>query len=109
MPTFKVVNPIHIGHILRAARKASDVRLEDLAQLAGMSKQTVQDIEHGKPTAQGGKVLALLKSLGVRVDLVVPREQAGRVGEVVDKLSHKAKVDPSAPKSPARRRPRAPE
>jgi transcriptional regulator with XRE-family HTH domain len=89
MANLKVQTPSQVGHVLRAVRKVSDVRLEDIALLAGMSKQTVQDIEHGKPTAQIGKVMTLLQSLGVRVDLVVPREQAARVSELVARLTKK--------------------
>ncbi len=89
MANIKVQTPSQVGHVLRAVRKVSDVRLEDIALLAGMSKQTVQDIEYGKPTAQIGKVMTLLQNLGVRVDLVVPREQAARVNELVVRLARK--------------------
>jgi y4mF family transcriptional regulator len=87
MTTLHGLSPAQIGHVIRAVRKASGIRLEDLALLAGVSKQTVQDIEHGKPTAQIGKVMVLLRNLGVRVDLVVPPERAKHVNEIMARLS----------------------
>jgi transcriptional regulator with XRE-family HTH domain len=61
-----------IGLAARAVRKASDVRLDDLAATAGVSKQFTSDLEHGKPTVQLGLVLKLLNELGVRVVLDIP-------------------------------------
>ena len=87
---FIAETPAQLGNLLRAARKANRIRLEDLAQLAGVSKQTVQDIEHGKPTAQLGKVLLLLRSLGVRVNLTVAPEQAAQVADVVARLGNES-------------------
>jgi transcriptional regulator with XRE-family HTH domain len=83
MQTLDIQAPAQIGDVIRGVRKAGNLRLEDLALLAGVSKQTVQDIEHGKPTAQIGKVLVLLNNLGVQVKLVVAPEQVSRVMQVM--------------------------
>ena len=57
---------------LRAARRASQVRLDDLAALAGVSKQFVSDAEHGKPTLQMGLVFKLLVQIGAHLQLDLP-------------------------------------
>jgi transcriptional regulator with XRE-family HTH domain len=49
-----------LGAAIRAVRRSSRVRIDDLAATAGVSKQFTQDVEHGKPTVQFGRVLKLL-------------------------------------------------
>lgn len=63
-----------LGLALRAVRRSSKVRLDDLAGTARVSKQFVSDVEHGKPTVQLGLVLKLLSELGVPLSLDVPNE-----------------------------------
>ena len=40
-----------LGLVVRAVRRHSRVRIDDLAATAGVSKQFTQDVEHGKPRA----------------------------------------------------------
>jgi len=61
-----------LGLALRATRKSSRVRLDDLADLAGVSKQFVSDVEHGKQTVQLGLVLRLLAEMGVILTVDIP-------------------------------------
>src|SRR3984893_18825737 len=61
---------------VRSVRRASKVRLDDLAATAGVSKQFTSDVEHGKPTVQLGLVLKLLSELGVSFELDIPEEAA---------------------------------
>jgi len=63
-----------LGLALRATRRCSKVRLDDLAQITGVSKQFVSDVEYGKPTVQLGLVLKLLAEIGVTVSLGIPQE-----------------------------------
>ncbi len=63
-----------LGLALRAVRRSSKVRLDDLAGTAKVSKQFASDVEHGKPTVQLGLVLKLLSELGVPLMLDVPKE-----------------------------------
>lgn len=63
-----------LGLALRAARRSSKVRLDDLAATAGVSKQFASDVEHGKPTVQLGLVLKLLSELGVPLMVDIPEE-----------------------------------
>lgn len=63
-----------LGLALRATRRCSKVRLDDLAQIAGVSKQFVSDVEYGKPTVQLGLTLKLLVEMGVTMSLDIPQE-----------------------------------
>ena len=66
-----------LGLALRATRRGSKVRLDDLAQIAGVSKQFVSDVEYGKSTVQLGLVLKLLAEMGVSMSLDIPQEAHG--------------------------------
>ena len=61
-----------LGLALRATRRNSKVRLDDLAAVAGVSKQFVSDVEYGKATVQLGLVLKLLAEQGLRMTLEIP-------------------------------------
>ncbi len=63
-----------LGLAIRAVRHSSKVRLDDLAALAGVSKQFTSDVEYGKSTVQLGLVLKLLEELGIAVHLDIPQE-----------------------------------
>jgi transcriptional regulator with XRE-family HTH domain len=62
-----------LGLALRATRRSSKVRLDDLAQITGLSKQFVSDVEYGKQTVQLGLVLKLLVEMGVSMTLDIPK------------------------------------
>ncbi|MCF8167563.1 MAG: transcriptional regulator [Rhodoferax sp.] len=61
-----------LGFALRAVRKRDKVRLDDLSQTARVSKQTAVNLEKGKPTVQFGKVLQLLKEVGLTLSVDLP-------------------------------------
>ena len=63
-----------LGLAIRAVRRGSGVRLDDLAGTAGLSKQFVADVEHGKETVQLGLVLKALAELGLPLTLTIPDE-----------------------------------
>ena len=62
-----------LGLAVRAVRRSSNVRLDDFAATAGVSKQFASDVEHGKSSVQLGLVLKLLGELGVHLTLDIPR------------------------------------
>jgi transcriptional regulator with XRE-family HTH domain len=68
-----IKSPAELGLVVRAVRRSSGVRLDDLAATAGLSKQFASDVEHGKPTVQLGRVLQLLAELGVPLTLDIPQ------------------------------------
>ena len=61
-----------LGLALRATRKAAGVRLDDLADMAGVSKQFVSDVEYCKQTVQLGLVLKLLAEMGLHLSIDLP-------------------------------------
>lgn len=61
-----------LGHAVRAARKSHGIRLDDLAKVLGVSKQTTSNVELGKPTVQVGTVLRHLQGMGIHVYLDIP-------------------------------------
>lgn len=63
-----------IGLVIRAVRKSSHVRQDDLASTVNVSRQFTIDVERGKPTVQFGRVLLLLKELGVSLSVDIPEE-----------------------------------
>ena len=71
-----IPSPTELGLMIRSVRRASGVRLDDLAATAGLSKQFVQDVEYGKPTVQLGLVLKLLAELGMPLNVDIPQAAA---------------------------------
>lgn len=65
-----VHSPEDIGLLVRATRIAQGIRTQDLTGTA--SVRFLTDLEAGKPTAQIGKVLAVLEELGIHVYLDIP-------------------------------------
>lgn len=71
-----IQSAVDLGLAVRAVRRHSRVRIDDLAATAGVSKQFTQDVEHGKPTVQFGRVLKVLAELGIPLELDIPDEAA---------------------------------
>lgn len=65
-----------LGHAIRAVRKASGIRLDDLSGIVGVSKQTTSNLEYGKDTVSLGTVLRHLEQLGIRLYADISEPQA---------------------------------
>ena len=61
-----------LGFALRAVRKSAKVRLDDLSQTVGVSKQTTTHLEQGKPTVQLGTAIRLLAEIGLTLSVELP-------------------------------------
>jgi len=61
-----------LGHVLKAVRRTAKVRIDDLSETVGVSKQTTTNVEQGKPTVQLGTVMRLLSEMGVTVSVDFP-------------------------------------
>ena len=61
-----------IGHCIKTKRKQLQVRQEEAAGLSGVGTKFLSQLEHGKETAEIGKVLQVLKSMGLEV-YIYPR------------------------------------
>jgi len=69
---FPISTPAELGLVIRAARKAQGLRLDDAAAFAGVGPVFAGDVERGKPTVQLGRVLLLLEQLGLRMMIDAP-------------------------------------
>ena len=65
-----------IGLALRAVRRTSKLRLDDMAATAGVSKQFASDVELGKETVRMGLVFKVLDEMGLKLSVDIP-EQSG--------------------------------
>jgi HTH-type transcriptional regulator / antitoxin HipB len=63
------LTPEEIGLAVRTTRKKARIRLQDLALTSGTGIRFLIDLEKGKPTCQVGKVLKVLRTLGIKVIL----------------------------------------
>jgi transcriptional regulator with XRE-family HTH domain len=61
-----------LGCVVRASRKAQNLRLDDVAGSAQLSPVFVGDAERGKDSVQLGKVLRLIHELGIRMTVEIP-------------------------------------
>ena len=66
----RVRTPADIGTLVRSARKEQHLRQDELAGVAGVGLRFIVDLEAGKPTAQIGKVLQVLQTLGCSIDIL---------------------------------------
>ena len=61
-----------IGHAVRKARKARGLTQQEFADLAGVGRRFLSELEAGKPTLEIGKVLKVVAAAGIRLKLVAP-------------------------------------
>lgn len=54
-----------LGAVIRATRRARNLRLEDLSLGAGVGIRFLSELERGKPTARLGETLQVLAALGI--------------------------------------------
>jgi y4mF family transcriptional regulator len=64
-----------LGDIIKFHRKKSGLTQMDLADLAGVGKTAVFDIEKGKETVQVDTLMKVLRALNIRVKLESPMMQ----------------------------------
>lgn len=64
------LSPEQLGQAIRKVRKEIGATQSDLALTSGTGLRFVSDLENGKPTCQIGKVLTVLHTLGIRVELI---------------------------------------
>lgn len=66
------VSPATVGAIVRTVRKACGLRQDELAGAAGVGLRFIVELEAGKPTAQLGKTLHVLATLGCSIEISPP-------------------------------------
>jgi HTH-type transcriptional regulator/antitoxin HipB len=69
IPYGKIVDVAQIGAAIRLKRRAIGMRQAELAALAGVGARFLSEIENGKPSAQIGRVLQVLRRLGLDLSI----------------------------------------
>ena len=70
-----------IGKLVRDTRKALGVSQHDLALTSGTGQRFISELENGKATCQLGKVLVVLQTLGIKLQLKSPVELEALEGD----------------------------
>jgi HTH-type transcriptional regulator/antitoxin HipB len=60
-----ITKPRDVGRLIRARRRQIGWSQETLAERVHTTRRWISEIEHGKPTAEIGLVLATLQTLGI--------------------------------------------
>jgi HTH-type transcriptional regulator / antitoxin HipB len=64
--------PQDIGRLVRETRKGLGVTQKELALTSGTGLRFIIELEKGKETAEIGKVLTILQTLGIQLTLTPP-------------------------------------
>ncbi len=62
-----IINTAELGQLIRQFRKNKGLTLETVAGLGNVSIRFLSELERGKETAEIGKVLKTLRTLGLEV------------------------------------------
>ena len=92
-----------LGRALRAVRRSSGVRIDDMAATAGVSKQFASDVEHGKPTVQFDRVIKLLREMGISVSIDIPSDAQDELFRLQEKAAASGKLTASPTSKPVER------
>lgn len=66
------MNDLDLGTLIKAHRKEAGLTQLELANLAGIGKTTVFDIEKNKETVRWSNLLAVLEVLNIKVEFKSP-------------------------------------
>ena len=66
---FRVYTPASLGTAIRDYRKATGLTQAKLAEMAGIQRSYLSELEAGKETEQLKRVFRILRMLGVRMTL----------------------------------------
>ena len=69
IPYGKILGPEDLGQYVRAQRKAQGATQAEFASLCGVGVRFISELENGKATVELGKVLQVLKCLGLEVGI----------------------------------------
>ena len=68
----KVESTEELGALIRRERKRLKATQKDVAMASGTGLRFIVDLEKGKATCQVGKVLRVLRNLGLGIDITRP-------------------------------------
>jgi HTH-type transcriptional regulator / antitoxin HipB len=66
---FRIYTAASVGPAIRSYREEAGLTQQELADMAGLHRSYLSDLEQGKETEQLRRILRLLKLLGVRATL----------------------------------------
>lgn len=66
---FRIYTPGSLGDAIRHYRREAGLTQAELAEMAGLQRSYLSELETGKETEQLKRVLRLLRQLGVRMTL----------------------------------------
>ena len=67
-----MVQPLELANVIKMHRKAANLSRKQLAEMAGVGKTVIYDIEKGKETIQLDTLRKILKVLNVKIELKSP-------------------------------------
>jgi HTH-type transcriptional regulator/antitoxin HipB len=69
LPYGNISSAEELGRCVRAQRKAQGATQAEFASLCGVGIRFISELENGKPTMELGKVLQVLKCLGLEISV----------------------------------------
>lgn len=69
LPNGKIASASCIGDLVRVSRKKQEATQTELASLCGVGVRFISELENGKSTVQVGKLLQVLKCLGLEMSI----------------------------------------
>ena len=79
-PDGPLVDAEDLGALVRAARTASGLTLEEAALSVYVAKQTLQNLEKGTGTVSLALAFKVMNGLGIRLSWQVPSDDSGSGG-----------------------------
>jgi y4mF family transcriptional regulator len=67
-----MVQPKELADVIKMHRKAARLSRAQLAEMAGVGKTVIYDIEKGKETIQLDTLRKILKVLNIKIELISP-------------------------------------
>jgi transcriptional regulator with XRE-family HTH domain len=66
---FRIYTPASLGTAIRHYRRAAGLSQAELAEMVGVHRSYLSDLERGQSSEQVKRLLRILKQLGVRITL----------------------------------------
>ncbi|MCL2335451.1 MAG: helix-turn-helix transcriptional regulator [Endomicrobia bacterium] len=70
--TASITTAMQLGSKIQESRKKQNLTQRELAAASGVGARFIVDLEKGKETAEIGKVLKVVKMLGIEIDIKIP-------------------------------------
>lgn len=85
-----IESPDQVGGLIRASRKAMQIRQDDAAGIIGVSENFLGKVERGGETVQWGKLFQVMQGLGLSITIEVPEQFADDIQKVLTDTQKKA-------------------